>query len=466
MRWLEVRGRTFYAVQAVPRPLWAPVGKRRLVKSLGTRDHHVAIARRHAALAEFQRTFDGVRGHASADAIVDAALEWRQTLTALTHGDTSRFTASTPEGPISDPDELRTLANVVMEDEAGSIESERGREAANAFVGIARGTATPLLLHVDAWLREGGAKGPLATRTRTQYRSDVLGFAEWARTIGIATVEAVTDIVAGRYVTEQLVARGVQWATANRRITAASAYWRWLRKRAGVKANPWAGQSLSKGAGRNGDKTKRPFSDAEAAKLLTGDAGVELADAMHVAALSGMRIEEIYRLTVTDCADGWFRVRHAKTRAGIRRVPIHSALAAIVTRRCQGKPAHVFLFAEPGPVRDGRERSMALSKRFGRYRQALGVHETVAGARHSRVDFHSWRRWFVTTARNAGVDRAVVAAVVGHEVGNLTDDTYSGGPDEKLLRACVAAVQLPGVPAAADATNLAMTERHESDVWT
>ena len=163
-----------------------------------------------------------------------------------------------------------TKVNVTMP--AGSIEGERGREAASAFVGIARGTATPLLLHVDAWLREGGVKGPLATRTRTQYRSDVQGLADWARTIGIATVEAVTDIVAGRYVTEQLVARGVQWATANRRITAASAYWRWLRKRAGVKANPWTGQSLSKAAGRNGDKAKRPFSDAEAAKLLTGDA--------------------------------------------------------------------------------------------------------------------------------------------------------------------------------------------------
>ena len=450
MRWLEVRGRTFYAVQAVPRPLWARAGKRRLVKSLGTRDHHVAIARRHAALAEFQRTFDRVRGSASADALVEAALEWRQTFTALEHGDTSRFSASTSEGAISDPDELRTLASVVLEDEAGSIESERGREAASAFVGIARGTATPLLLHVDAWLREGGAKGPLAARTRTQYRSDVQGLAEWAGTIGIATVEAVTDVVAGRYVTEQLVARGVHWATANRRITAASAYWRWLRKRAGVKANPWAGQSLSKAAGRNGDKTKRPFSDAEAAMLLTGDAGIELADAMHVAALSGMRLEEIYRLTVADCADRWFRVRHAKTRAGVRRVPVHSALAAIVTRRCEGKPANAFLFHEPGPVRDGRERSMALSKRFGRYRQALGVHETVDGARHSRVDFHSWRRWFITAARNAGVDRAVVAAVVGHEVGNLTDDTYSGGPDEKLLRACVEAVRLPGGSGAAN----------------
>jgi integrase len=444
MRWLEVRGRTFYAVQAVPRPLWARAGKRRLVKSLGTRDHHVAIARRHAALAEFQRTFDRVRGSASADGVVEGALVWRQTFAAFEHGDTSGFSASWDGKAISDPDELRTVASGVLDDEALDIESEHGREAAIAFVGIARGTATPLLLHVDAWLREGGAKGPLASRTRTQYRSDVQGLAEWARTIGIVTVEAVTDVVAGRYVTEQLVARGVHWATANRRITAASAYWRWLRKRAGVKANPWTGQSLSNAAGHNGDKTKRPFSDAEAAMLLTADAGIELADAMHVAALSGMRLEEIYRLTVADCAGRWFRIRYAKTRAGVRRVPVHSALAAIVARRCEGKPANAFLFHEPGPARDGRERSMSLSKRFGRYRRALGVHETVDGARHSRVDFHSWRRWFITAARNASVDRAVVAAVVGHEVGNLTDDTYSGGPDEKLLRACVEAVRLPG----------------------
>src|SRR3954447_7067881 len=87
MRWMEVRGRTYYAVQAVPRPLWVRIGKRRLVKSLGTRDHHVAIARRYAALAEFQRFFDRVRG---ADGNVEAALEWRQTFAALERGDTSR----------------------------------------------------------------------------------------------------------------------------------------------------------------------------------------------------------------------------------------------------------------------------------------------------------------------------------------------------------------------------------------
>jgi integrase len=63
--------------------------------------------------------------------------------------------------------------------------------------------------------------------------------------------------------------------------------------------------------------------------------------------------------------------------------------------------------------------------------------------RRSNIDFHSWRRWFVTKAREAGIDRAVVAAVVGHETGNITDDVYSGGPSAKLKRACVEAVKPP-----------------------
>ena len=92
-----------------------------------------------------------------------------------------------------------------------------------------------------------------------------------------------------------------------------------------------------------------------------------------------------------------------------------------------------------------RERSSALSKRFGRYRQSVSVEERDDGKRHSRIDFHSWRRWFVTEARRAGIDRAVVAAVVGHRVGNLTDDVYADGPDAALLRRCIEAVRLPSV---------------------
>jgi integrase len=102
----------------------------------------------------------------------------------------------------------------------------------------------------------------------------------------------------------------------------------------------------------------------------------ELLDAMLVAALSGMRIEEAYRLTVADTADCWFNVRDAKTRAGVRRVPI----------------------------------AMPASKRFGHYRKRVGVDEREPGRRQSNIDFHSLRRWFVTKARNTGIDRATVVS--------------------------------------------------------
>ncbi|MBN8872668.1 MAG: tyrosine-type recombinase/integrase [Rhodospirillales bacterium] len=444
MRWMELRGRTFYVVMAVPRPLWARLGgKRRLVKSLGTRDHGIAVARRFAVLAEFQRAIEGARTVASTDELTSTALSWRQALQESERDGFAAFSGETPDGRPAGAAQRREFAMWTLAEATDAIASSRGSEAAEAFENIALGVATPLLLHVDAWLKEGGTKGPLNPRTAAQYRADVTAIAEWAKqSAGVVTVEAFTPTLAGRYVTQELIGKGVHWGTANRKITSASSYWRWMRKRAGVKEHPWQGQSVAKGGTRE-TAPKRPFTDAEAAALLAGNADPELADAMRVAALSGMRLEELYRLTVADCAGGWFRLRRAKTRAGLRRVPIHSELTALVARRCEGKAGDAFLFHEAGPERPGRERSAALSKRFGRYRQDCGVHDREEGKRHSRVDFHSFRRWFVTRARNAGIDRAVVAAVVGHEVGNLTDDVYSGGPAEALLRACIEAVRLP-----------------------
>lgn len=45
-----------------------------------------------------------------------------------------------------------------------------------------------------------------------------------------------------------------------------------------------------------------------------------------------MRIAEIAALKVRDCTSGVFNVRDAKSNAGVRRVPIHSALRSIVDR--------------------------------------------------------------------------------------------------------------------------------------
>ena len=425
-----------------------PWGKRRYVKSLQTHDANVARARKHAALADFMAAIEAARNRTSADPMVDAGIEWRTTLSKIEAADvpTLRQWADAPTGSLAESVEsARERAREVLEDEAEAMADKLGNARALVFYDIATGKLTPLLHHVESWLAEGGARGPIAERTKAQYRADVGGLEAWARGAGVqSTVQAFTKAVAGRFVTDNLVGPSVHRKTANRKISAASAYWRWLVKRGLAETNPWSGQSLPKASRVEGPATsKRPFTDSEVALLLDGNTDAELRDAMTVAALSGMRIEEIYRLQLEDCVDGWFDLRRAKTAAGVRRVPIHTELREIVTRRAKAKSASGFLFDEAGGApKPGRERSMAASKRFGHYRQRLGVHDRDGGQRQSRVDFHSFRRWFVTKARE-GFDRAVVAAIVGHEVGNLTDDVYSGGPSTATRRACVESVRLP-----------------------
>jgi site-specific recombinase XerD len=442
---------TWYAVLSVPKNLQpfilSPNGRpmRHLLKSLGTTDKATARQRKYAALAEFQTILNRARQQTGQDSIMDTALAWRQTVQRLDAGDLSRFWVHPPPPPGTDLRSLALgLANDDIERTADEIASSHSPTLAQAFYGIASGTATPLAQHIDSWLAEGGRKGPLNQRTKNQYRSTLAIFADWCRHAGIPpTIEAVTKPVAGRFVTEHFVSRAIDPRTSNKHITCLSSYWGWLMKRTGVEVNPWAGQSRSRAPLRNGEKSKREFADQEMLTLLHGNADIELDDAIRIAALSGMRREEIYTLTVADCANGVFDIRRSKTTAGVRKVPIHSALTAIVSRRTEGKAPIDYLFHEAVMPPIGQDRGMAMGQRFIRYRRRLGVDDCEPGQRHSRVDYHSFRRWFVTQARQAGIDRAVVASLVGHETGFITDDVYSGGPSMEQRRACVEAVRLP-----------------------
>ena len=100
----------------------------------------------------------------------------------------------------------------------------------------------------------------------------------WARSKGVPeTVEAFNRKVAGRYVSDTIVSPGVHPVTGNRWLSAASAYWRWMMKRAGVEANTWTGQSLAKPAAHHDDEQrKRPFTDPEIGALLSGTAARNL----------------------------------------------------------------------------------------------------------------------------------------------------------------------------------------------
>ena len=130
--------------------------------------------------------------------------------------------------------------------------------------------------------------------------------------------------------------------------------------------------------------------------------------------------------------------------------PIHPDIADIIKRRIVDKSPDAWLFPElpEYPPESLSERSMIVSKRFVTYRRALGVDERVDGKRRSLVNFHSFRRWFITKAEQADIPPHIIASVVGHETGRegVTLGTYSGGPSIEQRRACVEAVKLPKSP--------------------
>ena len=366
-----------------------------------------------------------------------------------------------------DLDELggreRETLELVLIDRAEEIEAKAGLPAAREFVAIAHGEATPIDTLLDSYLATSG----LAARTKDGIKRTVRVYEEWAATNGEPTaVESINRKVAGRFVSGHLLPR-MEPQSAGTYTKFLSGYWRFLEGKGYAEGNPWTGQlqgvrqarkrrSILLDSEANGSGGKRPYTDDEARTLLYAEADNatdrRTLDLVWIGALSGMRIEEICGLRVRHCEGGWFDVNadgKGKTAAAKRRVSIHPQLAPLVARRCADKKPDAYLFddlPEP-PAGSIRERSMPASKAYTRFRRRLKIDERAEGQRQSNVDFHSWRRWFIRKAKDAGQEPWTIADVVGHDTTDLplglTMGRYPGRANDKALKACVESVRLP-----------------------
>lgn len=450
-RYLLCQKAGWYAVVEVPPSLRAKVGARRLKQTLRTQDVAIARARRWRVVAALKATIEQARRAPEGSPLVAEALEYREAMVEARKA----AAAASFRGDHDDPEAIGAfeagLPDAVLEgaivERAEQLSTMHGDAAAVSFADVAFGRTTPLALHVEPWLAEGGPKSPeLRPRTKLERRRAVAALSDWLAGEGLtATVEVVTRKVAGRYVSA-LLGSGRERPTLAKRVRSLRAYWDWLRRRGHVDedlANPWAEQVPAVPA--SGEEKERAFTDAEVARLLGGGADRTLDDFMRVAALTGMRREEIAQMKVGDCAGGVFVVQRGKTAAARRRVPVHPDLAAIISRRTSGKPSGAFLFDDLESSTG--DRSDPLGKRFTRYRRRLDVQE--GEGRRSLVNLHSFRRWFITKAINAGRPPHVVSLVVGHTEGRegMTLSRYWSGAEDAALRDVVEAVTLPAVEA-------------------
>lgn len=439
-------GTAWYVAAEVPRTLRKAIGKKRLIKSLRTSDINLARVARWNALDLLKREIASARADSDTalGPLFREALQFRDLLSKADQKERDDLLYEIVNRAEQIDREDQSVSGALAPSDEG--DEDATSKKATDFAKLATGRATPLNTYVERWL----ATANYSERTSADARTILREFEAWCRsTSHSGFIEDIDDRTASDFRDGALVEKKVHPVTANKKLSLLRRYWDWLDRSFGIRPNPWARKSLPKPkshriAAEGSDAPERPFTDQEIAKLLEGNADADLADFMRVGALSGMRLEEIGQLRVKDCEGDYFAVARGKTAAAVRMVPIHSQLRRIVESRTKSKPEDAYLFPNLSDTGWDGNRTMALSKRFNYYRKRCGVDDRRPGSRRSKVNFHSFRRWFATKAEEAGQRENVVAAVMGHakNVG-LTFGLYSKAELGELKRQCVESVRLP-----------------------
>lgn len=425
-RRLEIRGRTYWYQRAFPTAMrqWLPepfTGKSNLRVNLKTDSLRGAQQRRSQQDALFDRLIVSAKASASGEApevleelIRDLQVHYQR------HG-----------------------ADYAMELAVQSLEKEQGKQVA---VGVWRSATDPNFAPVDSqlevWLREDNT----SPRTKMEKRNVVSQLAKWKSNL---SVERIDNKIARQFVQQVLNDGSRTPVTVNKHISNLSSYWRWLKRVGVVQGNPWPDQRVPL-ARRDHRLEMRPFSDEELIRLFAADLPPLLRDFSLIAALTGMRLDEIGRMKAADVDLDTMvlAVQGTKTKASRRTIPIHSELRGVFGRRFSAAGGEDgWLFPEL-PVRskdDPLERTSKVSKAFTRHRRQVGVDDRPdPTSRRSRIDFHSFRRWFITKAEQGGAYAPVIEAIVGHAREGMSLGRYSAGPDvDSQMRPAMEAVRLP-----------------------
>jgi len=218
--------------------------------------------------------------------------------------------------------------------------------------------------------------------------------------------------------------------------------WDWAKGRGEVSGENLF-EGLVKHSRRRGVNSYQPFTIDELNALFDPlPSKAWLWEVAFVALYSGMRANEICSLTWENIIqhDGvtCFDIVAAKTEAGVRRVPVHSRLAWLTARRPGGKQSGLLW---PNFKPGGLDANYAnyYSKRFGEWSGKRGI------IGEGRV-FHSFRKNAVGCLERAGVHETSAALIVGHERPNMTFGTYNKqGLTMPQRRDIVEKIEYPGL---------------------
>ena len=398
------RGHTWYVRYIVPTAWRDAVGRREVVRTLGTRDLDEARRKKHKVLASIIAECQQLADPSAARAIVQS---------------------------IKNADHQETLSEVV-DLHIDELAFSQGDEVARAYAKVFSGQSMPISKASEKWLDRLKATGRVTAGTIDGRRHAVGTF---IKAMGDKPMSEITPKVALEWLEKHLEKSGRSPKTLGRYISAMGLLWEFSRAREWCEGpSPFAGltKELSKAKA-----TKRAFKDDELNTFLKGlaakrnkhpeeyDVGVLLIE-------SGCRLNEIAELRVRDVFDGGeVHIHDGKTRAANRVVFFLSDRAqAILKRRTAGKESDDQVFEELTPGGQDEKLGHSLSKRM---RRTLA--EVIPQAKEQGLDLHSIRRWAATVLDNLeNVDRTLKSQVMGHKAGDMLGDIYSNGPEKARVK--------------------------------
>jgi integrase len=224
----------------------------------------------------------------------------------------------------------------------------------------------------------------------------------------------------------------VSGKTRQQYLLAGSAFWQWavkydVRWRETFKGapNPFERHTVALPKGKAAlDAKRKEFTLVDMVRLHAAaqdDSNQPLADLIQLGYYTGARISELCRLRVENVVtvDGvtMLDIEDSKSAAGIRLVPVHPAIASLITRLVQDS-ADGFLVVTDFVGRRG-DRTGAIGKAFGALKTSLGY-----GAQHV---YHSVRGTTITQLARHDVSYPMICELVGHKTRTVTFDVYSAG---------------------------------------
>lgn len=407
------RHRTYFAHLIIPKDVRKVLGKAKFSQSLKTESLTEALRLAPPVVAYWKTLIDKARGD-EGQVLNSQAMIWRDLMRKAT----------------SDIERQEIKSMIV--DEAYEVEEKVSTEKAHEFVAMASGNATPILDHLDVYLKDQA----VGAATEAQRRREVKHLAEHFK-----TAEQVTRREASNFL-RNVLDPGRKSQTVNRIITTYRTYWDWLIDNGylaeGV-TNPW--QRQNRRAKRNEVRDRRPYTQEEAIKVLelTAQSTNRYPDdlaIMRLLAVSGLRIEEACSLVPGQVRKAgkvrWIEVLNGKTSNAKRRVPVvDPVVIADLDARMSGERIFETLTSDPnGRYGPGLTRRMSY-----RIRKITDDVNLVAA--------HSWRHRAATLLEQGGIQPWIAATFLGHARSGMTLGTYSKGASDEQLLECARVLPLP-----------------------